>query len=276
MAVANAGLLPAPITKTLVTPLEEHSPPQYDFSYSVHDPHTGDIKHQQETRLGDSVQGQYSLIEPDGTRRIVHYTADDHNGFNAVVQRENIAHQIPVKQPTIIAAKQIVPVQQSLVQTPITIAQRSPVSIVPQLALGHQQLSLARQSPIAVHQQISYAQQIPIGVTPQLALGQQQIALPHQSSISIGPQLTLGQQQISLAPQLALSRQQIVPHQSTIGIVPQLGLAQQSISPLVLSHQGLRGVALNGLSIGELGLSQQIITQQNLNNLGLGIQQLSH
>lgn len=31
--------------------------------------------------------GAYSLAEPDGTTRIVEYTADKHNGFNAVVKR---------------------------------------------------------------------------------------------------------------------------------------------------------------------------------------------
>jgi len=34
------------------------------------------------------VQGAYSLIEADGTRRIVEYTADPVHGFNAVVRRE--------------------------------------------------------------------------------------------------------------------------------------------------------------------------------------------
>lgn len=48
----------------------------------------GDSKNQQETRNGDVVQGSYSLVEPDGTRRIVEYTADPHNGFNAVVHKE--------------------------------------------------------------------------------------------------------------------------------------------------------------------------------------------
>lgn len=57
---------------------------------------TGDAKNQQETRSGDVVQGQYSLIEPDGTRRIVDYTADPHNGFNAVVRREPVGHAVAV------------------------------------------------------------------------------------------------------------------------------------------------------------------------------------
>ncbi|XP_023169992.1 larval cuticle protein A2B [Drosophila hydei] len=65
--------------------------PQYSFSYDVHDGSTGDVKNQQETRNGDVVQGSYSLIEADGTRRIVEYTADPVHGFNAVVHREGVA-----------------------------------------------------------------------------------------------------------------------------------------------------------------------------------------
>ncbi|XP_053663444.1 cuticle protein 8-like [Anopheles marshallii] len=67
---------------------EEYAPANYEFSYSVHDEHTGDVKSQHETRHGDQVQGQYSLLDADGHQRIVDYTADDHNGFNAVVRRE--------------------------------------------------------------------------------------------------------------------------------------------------------------------------------------------
>ncbi|EDV95852.1 larval cuticle protein A2B [Drosophila grimshawi] len=62
--------------------------PQYSFSYDVHDSSTGDVKNQQESRSGDVVQGSYSLIEADGTRRVVEYTADPVHGFNAVVHRE--------------------------------------------------------------------------------------------------------------------------------------------------------------------------------------------
>lgn len=61
--------------------------PRYAFDYAVHDPHTGDQKSQWESRDGDVVKGSYSLVEPDGTVRTVHYTADDHNGFNAIVHK---------------------------------------------------------------------------------------------------------------------------------------------------------------------------------------------
>ena len=61
--------------------------PKYAFDYSVQDPHTGDAKSQWETRDGDVVRGQYSVVEPDGTVRVVEYTADDKNGFQAVVKK---------------------------------------------------------------------------------------------------------------------------------------------------------------------------------------------
>ncbi|RZF45294.1 hypothetical protein LSTR_LSTR014059 [Laodelphax striatellus] len=64
-----------------------HTHPKYSFKYGVHDLHTGDVKSAQETRDGDVVKGQYSLVEPDGSVRTVKYTADKHNGFNAVVHK---------------------------------------------------------------------------------------------------------------------------------------------------------------------------------------------
>ncbi|CAD7080741.1 unnamed protein product [Hermetia illucens] len=70
---------------------EEHEDhyayPKYSFSYGVNDHHTGDEKQHWESRDGDSVKGGYSLKEADGTTRHVSYTADKHNGFNAVVSK---------------------------------------------------------------------------------------------------------------------------------------------------------------------------------------------
>ncbi|KAK9496881.1 hypothetical protein O3M35_006752 [Rhynocoris fuscipes] len=80
----------APVAKQIIEYVDAH--PAYQFEYSVHDAHTGDVKEQSETRDGDVVKGQYSLIEPDGSKRIVEYTADDHNGFNAIVHREHNQH----------------------------------------------------------------------------------------------------------------------------------------------------------------------------------------
>ncbi|KAL4704254.1 hypothetical protein ACJJTC_016272 [Scirpophaga incertulas] len=61
--------------------------PRYAFEYAVKDPHTGDNKAQWEKRDGDVVKGAYSLVEPDGSLRVVEYYADDKSGFNAVVKR---------------------------------------------------------------------------------------------------------------------------------------------------------------------------------------------
>jgi hypothetical protein len=70
--------------------VEHEEPANYDFEYSVHDDHTGDIKEQHESAKNGAIEGYYTLIDADGYKRIVHYTADDHHGFNAEVKREQI------------------------------------------------------------------------------------------------------------------------------------------------------------------------------------------
>ncbi|XP_039293894.1 cuticle protein 7-like [Nilaparvata lugens] len=67
--------------------VDYHAPAHYKFEYEVHDPHTHDVKSQHEARKGDDLHGFYKLVEPDGTIREVHYKADKHNGFNAVVKK---------------------------------------------------------------------------------------------------------------------------------------------------------------------------------------------
>ncbi|XP_057339616.1 adult-specific cuticular protein ACP-20-like isoform X1 [Microplitis mediator] len=75
---------------------EYDSHDNYAFNYGVNDPYTGDVKSQEEVRVGDVVKGSYSINEPDGTIRVVEYTADDHNGFNAVVKKiGHSVHPIP-------------------------------------------------------------------------------------------------------------------------------------------------------------------------------------
>ncbi|XP_055550557.1 cuticle protein 8-like [Wyeomyia smithii] len=83
-----AAIHAAPVHHAIVKEVEHHAPAHYEFSYSVHDEHTGDIKSQHETRQGDEVHGQYSLLDSDGHHRVVDYHADHHSGFNAVVRRE--------------------------------------------------------------------------------------------------------------------------------------------------------------------------------------------
>ncbi|XP_045492955.1 cuticle protein 19-like [Colias croceus] len=68
--------------------IEYNTYPKYEFEYKVDDPDTGDIKSQHETRDGGEVKGVYSLRQPDGHERTVHYRADDHNGFRADIKYE--------------------------------------------------------------------------------------------------------------------------------------------------------------------------------------------
>nr|XP_019526496.2 cuticle protein-like [Aedes albopictus] len=101
----------APVAKTLVAaPIakaDEYDPhPEYSYSYGISDALTGDQKEQHESRSGDVVQGSYSLVEPDGTKRVVDYTADPVHGFNAAVRREPLAVKAVAAAP-VIAAKTV-------------------------------------------------------------------------------------------------------------------------------------------------------------------------
>ncbi|XP_037038197.1 larval cuticle protein A3A-like [Bradysia coprophila] len=89
------------VAASIAIPVEHYndhneSPAEYEFSYAVNDHSTGDIKSHQESRKGNTVTGKYELIDSDGFRRIVEYTADEHNGFNAIVHREPTDIKIPI------------------------------------------------------------------------------------------------------------------------------------------------------------------------------------
>ncbi|XP_059051788.1 larval cuticle protein A2B-like [Achroia grisella] len=90
----------APSYAKVAAPVDDYDPnPQYSYAYDIQDAITGDSKSQQESRSGDVVQGSYSLVEPDGTRRVVEYTADPHNGFNAVVHKEPLGGVVKAVAP---------------------------------------------------------------------------------------------------------------------------------------------------------------------------------
>jgi len=102
------AVAPTVVKAVAPEPFDPH--PQYSYSYSVQDSATGDSKSASESRDGDVVKGQYSLVEPDGAVRTVTYTADSVNGFNAVVDRsaptvvKAVAAPVAVRAPVAVAA----------------------------------------------------------------------------------------------------------------------------------------------------------------------------
>ncbi|XP_053606697.1 cuticle protein-like [Plodia interpunctella] len=94
--VAHSSVLPLDHADVRVVEPVARSDDVTSFSYDVADPYTGDFKSQSETRVGGAVQGQYSLLDADGTRRTVDYAADDLNGFNAVVRKDAVGLAAPV------------------------------------------------------------------------------------------------------------------------------------------------------------------------------------
>ncbi|CAK9818464.1 Larval cuticle protein A3A [Anthophora plagiata] len=171
----SAPLVAAPLTKTVVTPVakavvaktvdDEYDPhPQYSYAYDVHDSLTGDSKTQQETRDGDVVHGSYSLLEADGTKRTVDYTADSVNGFNAVVRKEPAA--IAVK--TVAAAP--------VAHAPLTYAPSAPV-------YAAQVAKYA--TPIAHTPTLTYAAPVAKVATPFTVAHAAPVAVAHAAPVAV-------------------------------------------------------------------------------------------
>ncbi|CAG9093510.1 hypothetical protein JYU34_012994 [Plutella xylostella] len=113
--VAHYGVAPvahaiaAPIVKQVVRAEPVDPNPAYSFNYGVADPATGDQKSASETLQNGVVHGSYSLVEPDGHVRRVTYTADNVNGFNAVVERTGGAHAVAAPVAVAPVAKVVAP-----------------------------------------------------------------------------------------------------------------------------------------------------------------------
>ncbi|KAH8369151.1 hypothetical protein KR009_002848, partial [Drosophila setifemur] len=116
VAYARAPVAVAHAQPVLTKAAEEYDPhPQYKFAYDVQDSLSGDSKSQVEERDGDVVRGEYSLIDADGFKRIVQYTSDPVNGFNAVVNRVPLEHVKTV-------VKTVAPVAVPVSAAPIPVA----------------------------------------------------------------------------------------------------------------------------------------------------------
>ncbi|VVC42275.1 Insect cuticle protein,Chitin-binding type R&R consensus [Cinara cedri] len=106
LAVSALAQYPAPAYKPAYpapkayAPEPAYAPAPYSFEYSVNDPSTYDVKSQSEYADGNGyVKGTYSLVEPDGSTRVVEYTADDYNGFNAEVKKIDGGYKAPYSAP---------------------------------------------------------------------------------------------------------------------------------------------------------------------------------
>ncbi|XP_013106615.2 larval cuticle protein A2B isoform X2 [Stomoxys calcitrans] len=125
-AASAAVVVPAAPVLAKTVELEEFDPhPQYKYGYDVQDTLSGDSKGHVEERDGDVVRGEYSLVDPDGLRRTVTYTADPVNGFNAVVRREPLAVAAPV-----VAAAPVVKAAPVVAAAPAPVVAAAPAPVV--------------------------------------------------------------------------------------------------------------------------------------------------
>ena len=65
-------------------------PANYQFSWEVNDPESGNDFGHQESRQGEQAQGQYYVLLADGRRQVVDYTADE-DGFKPMIRYEGEA-----------------------------------------------------------------------------------------------------------------------------------------------------------------------------------------
>jgi len=84
--LVNAKYWPKPKHQVGTSFHKQYGHSNYDFGYDIHDSHTGNIQGRKEHGSKHSITGSYWVQDPDGSKRQVDYTADDHNGFKAIVK----------------------------------------------------------------------------------------------------------------------------------------------------------------------------------------------
>ncbi|XP_044747342.1 cuticle protein-like isoform X2 [Coccinella septempunctata] len=156
--IAETYAAPLALTKTVIA--QPESPAHYDFGYSVSDPYTGDHKSQVESRRGDAVQGSYSLVDSDGTKRTVDYAADAVNGFNAVVRKEplaQVAHVETVATAPVVAAAPAV-VAARTYAAPAVVTHHSPAVVATRtyaapaaVSSSYESKTITHNSPVVAH-----------------------------------------------------------------------------------------------------------------------------
>lgn len=66
-------------------------PANYQFSWEVNDPQSGNDFGHEEARQGDQAEGKYYVLLPDGRRQIVEYTANE-EGYKPMIRYEGEAN----------------------------------------------------------------------------------------------------------------------------------------------------------------------------------------
>nr|CAD7393202.1 unnamed protein product [Timema cristinae] len=88
----DRGLNPLPPSQKSDTIPLDRQPKSYQFGYAVKDYASGNDYNRKESSDGNTVQGEYRVLLPDGRTQIVTYIADWQNGFRANVRYEGEAH----------------------------------------------------------------------------------------------------------------------------------------------------------------------------------------
>jgi len=91
LLILSAGVVeprPRELHGELHPPGHEHVPVPFNFGYEVSSADTGDTKSHQETLEDGVLRGSYSVVQPDGFRRVVNYVSDAEHGFRADVTFE--------------------------------------------------------------------------------------------------------------------------------------------------------------------------------------------
>lgn len=187
--VGASGVVAAPAVLAKVSDATIDPNPQYSFAYDVQDALTGDSKSQVESRANGVVRGQYTVADPDGTRRIVDYYADPIHGFNAVVRKAPqavvapvVAKAAPVAAPVIAKAAPVIapapiapaPLLSRAVAAPLLARAvapgYAPLAAPAPLAVAPGYPSLAAPAPFAVAPgYASLAAPAPLAVAPGIA-----------------------------------------------------------------------------------------------------------
>lgn len=204
---------------------------------SLQDTITGDEKEQHETRDGDVVHGSYSLVEPDGTKRVVEYTADPVNGFNAIVNKEPLNHVAPAPVAPVTVAHHA-PVAYShspvtLAHSPVTYSQ-SPVTYAHSpVTYSHSPVTYSHSPVTVAHSPVAYSHSpVTVAHSP-VAVAHAPITVAH-SPVAVHSPIAVAHSPVTIAQSpVAVSH---VQHHRVQVSQPKLALAHVEHHPVALAH----------------------------------------